>query len=125
MLKEIPQTRQHPGEPRRRWFFSHEQDLYVWQDEQGRIVAFQLCYAKYHDEHALYWRAESGFSHLRVDDGESSGLTSNAPILLADGYFDGQAVLARFLALAGELPREVLEFVAARLEQYPFVPDGN
>ncbi|HQL10597.1 MAG TPA: hypothetical protein PLE35_13410, partial [Lentisphaeria bacterium] len=64
MLREIRKTRQHPGEPRRRWFHSQEQDLYVWQTENGEITAFQLCYDKPHDEHALYWRLDRGFSHL-------------------------------------------------------------
>ena len=117
MLKEIPNTRQHPGEPLRRWFCSHEQDLYVWHNENGEIVSFQLCYSKHHNEHALYWKTEAGFSHLRVDDGESGGLSSNTPILLADGTFDSNAVLSSFLNLASVIPPDVVEFVATRIKE--------
>ena len=39
-LREIELARQHPGEPRRRWFTSSNSDLFVWVDEAGvEIVA--------------------------------------------------------------------------------------
>lgn len=115
MLREVGNTRQHPGERRRRWFCCAEQDLYLWQDETGEIVAFQLCYAKPDNEHAIYWRADSGFSHLRVDDGESTTFSASTPVLVADGVFDSRSVVDRFRALAAALPADVVEFVIARL----------
>lgn len=115
MLREIPNPSQHPGEARRRWFTSPEQDLYVWHDEQGAIVAFQLCYGKSRNEHAFYWRQDRGWSHLRVDDGENSSFSSATPILVADGAFDAVAIRQRFAALAGDLPAEVVDFVSQRL----------
>jgi len=40
-MREIPDVQQVPGEPRRRWFFSHEQDLIVWFGEDGdRLFVF-------------------------------------------------------------------------------------
>ena len=33
MLREIVNTRQDPDEPPRRFFFSHQQDLWVWFDD--------------------------------------------------------------------------------------------
>lgn len=119
MLREIRNARQHPGEFRRRWFFSHEQDLIVWYAEDGEIVSFQLCYAKYRDEHAIWWKAGKGFSHVRVDDGEGSSHSQSTPILLPDGEFRDAAVIERFVALATELPQEVVTFVVARLREYP------
>lgn len=119
MLREIRNARQHPGEFRRRWFFSHEQDLIVWYAEDDAIVSFQLCYAKYRDERAIWWKAGLGFSHLRVDDGEGSPFSSSAPILVPDGAFESGAVIDQFLAIATEVPGEIVEFVAARLRDYP------
>lgn len=119
MLTEITKTRQFPGEPLRRWFHSQEQDLYVWHDEDGEIVSFQLCYSKYRNEHAIYWKRQSGFAHLIVDDGESSGLSSSTPILVADGYFDRNAVLDCFRKLSVQLPNDILQFVTASLLDYP------
>lgn len=45
MLRELANVRQVAGEPRRRWFFCHEIDLVLFEDEQG-ICAFQLAYDK-------------------------------------------------------------------------------
>lgn len=119
MLTEITRTRQIPGEPPRRWFASQEQDLYVWHDSDGEIVAFQLCYSKYRNEHAVYWKRQAGFTHLSVDDGEATTLAGATPILLADGCFDRDAVIERFLALSVRLPNEIAQFVIARLLQFP------
>jgi hypothetical protein len=118
MLTEILKTYQRPGEPKRRWFYSPDQDLSVWLDEQGEIVAFQLCYSKHRNEHALYWRADFGYSHLKVDDGEGTTLSSDAPILLADGFFDHEAALKRFVSLGGSLPEDVFCFVSSRISEY-------
>lgn len=124
MLREIEKTRQHAGEPLRRWFHAQEQDLYVWQDEDGTIIAFQLCYDKPDNEHALYWRQDRGFSHLRVDDGENPAGRPQSPLLLADGLFDSAGVTRRFLRLAKNLPPEISRFVIRHLEQYHSqVPD--
>jgi hypothetical protein len=120
MLKEIQNTRQEADQPPRRFFFSHEQDLWVWFGEGGEPVGFQLAYGKYRNEHAIRWKADRGFVHHRVDDGESAGaLAKAAPILLADGVFDAAAVLERFLELSAEMPPEIVDFVAARLREHP------
>jgi hypothetical protein len=115
MLREIPATSQRPGEALRRWFYSAEIDLYIWQDAAGEIVAFQLCYDKCRNEHALSWKRESGFSHRRVDDGEST-LANNVPILLAADVFEAAPVLASFLAQANEIPANIRDFVATHIE---------
>ena len=120
MLREVRNTRQAHDEPPRRFFFSHEQDLWVWFGEDGAPVAFQLAYGKYRNEHAIRWKAGRGFVHQKVDDGESAGvLVKQAPILLADGIFDAAAVLERFLELSAEMPWEIADFVAARLREHP------
>jgi hypothetical protein len=119
MLREIPNVQQVPGEPPRRWFFSHEQDLLVWFGQDGAPIAFQLAYGKYRNERALRWKAARGFSHDAVDDGESSGVVKQAAILVADGYFDAPAVLERFVRLSAEVPEEIVNFVCARLREHP------
>ena len=82
------------------------------------IIAFQLCYDKPHNEHALYWRQDRGFSHLQVDDGEGLPSSSKAPILLADGVFNAESVAQRFRALAINIPANLAAFVLDRLEAY-------
>lgn len=119
MLLEVPNVDQKPGEPLRRWFFSHEQDLFVWIGDDGAPVAFQLSYGKYRNEHAIRWKTGRGFTHYRVDDGEGTAVNRDAPLLMADGLFDAPGVLTRFLELSAEMPRDIAEFVAARLEEHP------
>lgn len=125
MLREIRNTRQVDGESPRRWFFSHDQDLLVWFDKEGRPVAFQLAYGKYRDEHAIRWNAGQGFAHHRVDDGENRGFKKGAPLLYPDGVFDAKSVLEQFLAIAREVPREIVEFITARLREHPEYRGGS
>lgn len=119
MLREVKNTYQDPDQPPRRFFFSHEQDLWVWFGEDGALVAFQLAYGKYRNEHAIRWKAGLGFRHEQVDDGENAGPVKQTPILIADGAFDAGGVLERFLELSGEMPQEIVDFVAARLREHP------
>lgn len=119
MLREIANIQQVPGEPQRRWFFSHDQDLLVWLDSNGTPVAFQLAYGKYRNERALRWKAGTGFTHEVVDDGENSGVVKQAAVLDGHAYFDAAAVRARFVELSTEVPPEIVAFVCARLEEHP------
>lgn len=118
MLREIPGARQHPGEQKRRWFFCHEQDLYVWQDDNDQITAIQLCYGKPHSEHAFYWRSDRGFSHLRVD-GDRRYAT---PFLVANGALVTGPLQEEFKRLGAELPEEIRKFVLDRLDEYRLPP---
>lgn len=119
MLREIPNIRQHNQEAHRRWFHCAEQDLYLWQaSNNGNIIAFQLCYGKPDRQHALYWRLDQGFAHLEVDDGET-GYGNQTPILISDGVFPADAALQRFLALAAELPDDIVAFIQEKIAHYP------
>ena len=120
MLREIASVRQIPDEPRRRWFSDEHFDLVVWNDEQGGVIGFQLCYDRAHAERALTWHADTGFSHNAVDDGESRpSRYKSTPILVADGEFDPQTVAATFLGHAGVLDSESANFIYYKLLEYP------
>jgi hypothetical protein len=123
MLTEFPNVHQRSDEPRRRWFQDDDEDLIVWFGDDDRIVGFQLCYDRARGERALAWDENTGYSHLRVDDGEAIGKPrKSSPILLPDGVFNAPAVLRRFVAIAAELPREVAAFVRRKIEEYPATP---
>lgn len=86
VLREIPSVRQRPDESRRRWFVDERLDLLVWQAPDGRMLAFQLVYGEPAGERALTWRAQTGFRHEVVDDGERVGVRhKRTPLLVADG----------------------------------------
>lgn len=118
MLRELKNVQQVPGEPRRRWFFCHDLDLVVWEDEAGACISFQLAYDKHRGEHSIAWTPERGYAHYVVDDGEPQSLANRTPLLYADGAFERDRVLASFLAQSAGLPESVTAFVAAKLRAF-------
>lgn len=87
--------------------------------ETSEPTTFQLAYGKYRDEHAIRWKVDRGFAHHRVDDGERGRVRKEAPLLVPDGAFEAKGVLEQFLALSSEVPKDIVEFVAARLREHP------
>ena len=121
MLKELENVPHSPDEPARRWFTSANLDLIVWLDEAGSPKAFQLCYDKTRSEHALTWTRERGFSHLAIDDGEQGGGLDHkgTPILVPDGHYDIQQLLALFETASEGVPAEIVEFVGRTMRSHP------
>ena len=119
-LRELSDTRQIPGEPRRRWFHSPDLDLIVWFDDAEQPVGFQLCYDKARYERALTWREGRGYDHHAIDSGEAGRAKhKSSPILVADGLFDTHSVLSEFVAASNGLPDDIRSYVSRVLERYP------
>lgn len=116
MLRELPDARPPQGQPRRRWFFCHEIDVVVFEDEQG-ICGFQLAYDKHRNEHSLTWNRIRGFAHYVVDDGEPFAGVNDTPFLYANGPFERDRVLQRFLSLASEVPPGIASFIEGKLRE--------
>jgi len=126
MLVEARRARQVEGEPFRRWFSDNEFDLIVWYGEAHNMVGFQLCYKTPREERALTWLEGRGYSHNRVDDGETAPSRHKmTPILVADGAFDRDHILNRFREVAKDLEPDLVSAVAARLRDYPGAPHGK
>ncbi len=120
MLREIKHIRQISGEPFRRWFSNDIFDLIVWYSSDDEVIGFQLCYRFGSEEKALTWLQKAGFSHSRVDDGERHpGLQKMAPILVPDGTFESQHVLALFEKESKEIDPEVVKVVVHVIGSYP------
>lgn len=103
----------------KRWFSDQYFDLIVWPDGDGSISRFELCYGKGVNEHAMVWDRQSGFSHVRVDDGERVlGRHKMTPIFVADGRFGGDSIAARFFAAGKDIDRKIVNFVYAKLKDY-------
>ena len=118
-LRELPETRQIDGEPKRRWFSSPDLDLILWFGEAGEPLGFQLCYDKTRGERALTWHEDRGYEHAAVDDGEETLYHKSTPILVADGVFDRERVVDMFLRSSDGVPPTLREYVAERLKDYP------
>ena len=119
MLRELSNVRQTEGARRRRWFESGDEDLIVWYADDGSVHGFQLCYDVQRIEKALTWLPGSGFTHDRVDAGDSRAFRpKGSPMLVADGRFDVAAMTRRFLEISTGLPPEIREFILGKLAEY-------
>ncbi len=119
MLREIGQARQDNSRRRRRWFQDDYFDLYVWQDDTGIPVAFQLCYDRHDVEGAISWSGDRGYANARVDDGRMAAGVPSTPLLISappPPYFQ---VYQRFLDAVSDWPEpELRSFVSNHLQQY-------
>ncbi|MBV9007695.1 MAG: hypothetical protein JO354_00800 [Verrucomicrobia bacterium] len=107
-----------PGDYDRTWLSDDYFDLIVWHLPSGVIHGFQLCYGKPRWERALTWRSGRGFSHMQVDDGEHSAWGNATPILIPDGAFPAETVVAEFQRRALDLPVELRQLVLKKIEEY-------
>jgi hypothetical protein len=85
MLKEVQNVGAAHREARCRWFRSERADLYVWpaKDGPGEVMgAFEYCYRNLQREYRLSWDRPNGVRFARVDDGESSPLRNDSPLVI-------------------------------------------
>lgn len=118
MLQEILPLKQLKDEPFRRWFEDEFFDLIVWYDESDEIFAFQLCYQKSQDEHALAWLVGKGYDHYRIDTGERSVWETMAPLLRAGGMFPREQVVEKFRERSIGIEPHVVQFVLQKIDAY-------
>ena len=119
MLLEKTMLWQNPREGRRRWFFDAYFDLIVWYGpETDEITGLQLCYARGRGEHALIWEAGRGFSHYRVDNGETPGRSKMSPVFVAGAALDVAEVSRRFRIAGDRIDPAIRDLVLDKLEEY-------
>lgn len=120
VMREIKHVRQVEGEPHRKWYASRTFDLIVWFAPGGKEVhGFQLCYRVGHHEKALTWFKGRGFSHKRVDDGETGGSHYKmTPILVPDGVFDKSSIVGLFEKASKDIEEPLRGEVLQLLEEY-------
>lgn len=127
MLVECQRVRQIRGEGHRRWFTDDYFDLIVWYDgpsaDPSNVTGFQLCYDRGGYERALTWRRDRGYTHERVDTGESApGSPKSTPILVADGVFDSSGVAERFREASRRIEPALADLVLEKLASYAGAP---
>ena len=118
MLREIKETTQKPGEPRKRWFSSLSMDVFVWLDDADDIVSYQLTYDKPHDEKALIWSREKGFTHLGVDDGTRPGKYPGSPLFVEDGVFVPGKIVSMLKNDKGDLEPRIKNFILGSIGEH-------
>ena len=123
-MREIGSVRQDSERGYRRWFQDDYFDVFVWQDAQGRPIAFQLCYDRANAEGAISWSETHGFGHARVDTGAKQAKYGMSPILRSDGVPPYFRIYNRFLATA-DWDAGLHGFVVERLREYRGVLFGT
>lgn len=107
--------RQEGVDQRRRWFEDDGMELVVWHDAGGRVSGFQLLYGQGDGEHALTWRSESGFTHSRVDQGDTRTHMKLSPILVPDGVVPWTLLREEFATRSGKLEGPLRALVLGKL----------
>ena len=105
-LQEITNIQQDAPGKTKRWFTSAEDDLYTWvskDDEEGELIAFEFCYNKLDDEHALHWHRGQAASHMRIDDGDNPGGHKRSPLAVTDGVADMDGIIERYRQVASHI----------------------
>lgn len=119
MLREFDGLSQEPT-GYRRLFTDRHFDLYLWYARKGgKLEGFQLCYDMGNDPHSLTVRVGGSSVHARVDEGEGQGHPYKAsPILVSDGLFAKDEVLARFDESSASLDPSLRDLVRNAILDY-------
>ena len=115
MLEAIRALRQDDQDRVRYWFQDDFFDLFAWTNTVDEVVFFQLCYDRLNHERVLAWSATDGFSHRRIDDGESLPGHKMSPLMTADGVFATHPVIAEFDRRSTGMELRWRQFVLAKL----------
>lgn len=113
-----------PDEVTRRWFSTKSCDLILWNDRRGDLCGFQLCYDKSNDERAFTWHKGRGYSHTRVDAGESIATKNRTPILTAIAILQPELIAAALQECRMVIDAATLEFINAKVKEYSKSPSS-
>ena len=115
MLREISSVRQDEPNFARRWFQDDYFDLFLWVAPNGRVSAFQLGYDRARHERVLSWSSARGFSHNRVDTGETWPMQNMTPLLVPGGSCPIRTVFREFHRRSERLEGSVRNFLLRKL----------
>ncbi len=118
MLTEF-QLKQDEPSSIKRWFQDDYFDLFIWQNNFGQIISFQLCYDRLGNERVISWDQERGFGHHRVDDGESSPYKNMTPIFIKEGVFlSYNEVVPKLIQSGRQISQDITSFILQKLNEY-------
>ena len=117
MLNEPPKSAV-AGDYDRKWISDDYFDLIVWYTPRDTVHGFQLCYDKPRWERALTWLSDRGFAHTEVDSGEDDPHVNRTPVLVPDGSFRADKVLAEFARRGSTLPVELRKLVTEKISEF-------
>lgn len=114
MLKEVQNISAAHKEARCRWFRSEHADLYVWPAKDGSdeaVGAFEYCYRSLRLEHRVSWDRRKGVQHTQVEDGESSPLRNDSPLVIPGDPPDVAAAARHFREEGLDMDPQIYRFI--------------
>ena len=118
MLRQI-KVKETENYPQRLWFTDRSHDLFVWINFDRQPLAFQFCYNKLQNEHAILWNLQHGYSHQRVDSGEAKDKRYKmSPIMIEDGDIEILKIAADFKRINQRLDPELADFIYQKLLEF-------
>lgn len=119
MLQEFTEVSQSK-DSFRRLFYDNFFDLFVWyKRKRGEIIGFQLCYDKENGERSLIWKANLGYIHGNIDNGENRpGRSKQSPVLVQDGILDNITLAKKFKQNSNHLEKEIFDLVYTQIVGY-------
>ena len=118
MLRELRLTQRDPSGTRKRWFQDDFFDLFTWQEQNGEVTSFQLCYDRLGVERVFSWDQDRGFGHHRIDDGEASPHKNMTPVFIMDGPFSPTEVIPKFIKASEPISKTIKTFVMQKIFEY-------
>jgi hypothetical protein len=106
------------GDYDRTWLSDDYFDLIVWHAPDDTIHGLQLCYGKPAWERALTWRSGRGFSHMRVDDGESNAWGNQTPFCCQTALFQQRLLSQSSRRRGAELRPHIRDLVLEKIAEY-------
>ncbi|MBN1385142.1 MAG: hypothetical protein JW983_09705 [Elusimicrobia bacterium] len=116
MMKLQKNTKQIKGEPFRRWYSDDYFDLFVWFNDNDKIINFQLCYDKQGDEHSLTYTDKDGLVHEKIDSGEEDPRRNKSPVVSQDGLCPFNKITDEFIKRSRGLDKDIIEFVMGAIK---------
>ena len=117
MLKEFTANKNiQDGKLKKRWFYSDEVDLFMWTDQEGEFVDFQLSYDKSRVEKVLRWSVKSGFTHCVIDSGDLSPESNMSPLFLPMCECPDESIIKMFDEVSKNIDKTVFNFVKQKME---------
>lgn len=118
MLNEILHVTQRETGKYRRWFQDDFFDLYTWENYQGEMQSFQLCYDISDRQCSLFWTLQNGYRHEGVDTPEHKPGRAMSALLVQRDSVLVEGVISRFEAAALQLPDKIKRFVLEKIHDY-------
>ena len=118
LLREIHVSQSVEDGLTKRWFAHEDIDLFIWMDESGNLVSYQMSFDKNYAQKALAWDVMQGFSTLGVDEGARPGKHPGSPLLIDKPDICVDQAFSLFVENSSDLEPTIRENIIAGISEF-------